>query len=277
MKKSKIIGYSLLLLALTTCFVNPITGRSSIQLMSNANLNEMSLSQYNEVLSTSKVISGEDANRVKSVGKRIADAVKLYYTEIGMENQISKYEWEFNLIEDTQINAWCMPGGKVAVYTGILPVTKDDAGLAVVMGHEISHALAGHSNERISKALLAEAGKGLLTIGVIAKEIKGEDSKKLEAIRALYSIGSGVALLAYDRRSEFEADEMGLYIMAMAGYDPRNAPDFWDRMKEASGKSSIPTFLSTHPSPKRRKSVLESKMPRAMEYYRAAIKRLNIS
>jgi len=275
MKRSKIIGYSLLLFALTTCFVNPITGRSSIQLMSNTNLNEMSLNQYNEVLSTSKVVSGADSERVKAVGKRIAEAVKLFYKEKGLEKQISEYNWDFNLIEDEQINAWCMPGGKVAVYTGILPVTKDDAGLAVVMGHEISHALAGHSNERISKALLSEAGKGLLTIGVIAKEAKGEDSRKLQAIEALYSIGSGVTLLAYDRRSEFEADEMGLYIMAMAGYDPRNAPDFWERMKEASGKSSVPTFLSTHPSPKRRKSVLESNMPKAMEYYREAIKRLN--
>jgi len=275
MKKSKIIGYSLLLLTLTTCFVNPITGRSSIQLMSNTNLNKMSLNQYNEVLSTSKVISGPDAERIKAVGKRIANAVKIYYKEKGLEKNISEYNWEFNLIDDKQINAWCMPGGKVAVYTGILPVTKDDAGLAVVMGHEISHALAGHSNERISKALLSEAGKGLLTIGAIAKDARGEDSRKLQAIGALYSIGSGVTLLAYDRRSESEADEMGLYIMAMAGYDPRNAPDFWERMEETSEKSNVPTFLSTHPSPKRRKAMLKSKIPKAMEYYKDAIKRLS--
>jgi len=271
MKKLKFIGLPLLLLlVLVTCFVNPITGRSSLQFMSNTELNAMSLSQYQEVLSTSKVVSGLDADRVKTVGERIANAVKFYYKEIGMEKQISEYKWEFNLIEDEQINAWCMPGGKVAVYTGILPVTKDDAGLAVVMGHEISHALAGHSNERISKAMLSEAGKGLITIGAIAK---GEDDKKIAIINALYTVGSGLTLLAYDRRSEFEADEMGLYIMAMAGYDPRNAPVFWERMEEASGKSSVPTFLSTHPSPRNRKSTLEAKMPKAMEYYREAIKK----
>ncbi|MCT4330474.1 M48 family metallopeptidase [Elizabethkingia anophelis] len=264
MKITSIIGAAAIATTFTGCVTNPITGRSSIQIADSNQINTMALQEYKTTLSKSKVIAGADATRVKTVGARIANAARNYYRSIGREQDLANYQWEFNLLQDKQLNAWCMPGGKVAVYTGILPVTKDDNGLAVVMGHEISHALAGHGNERISQATLAQYGGQLVGTSL-------SNGQMASIFNQLYPVGAQVGLLAYGRKQESEADQMGLYLMAMAGYDPRTAPAFWQRMQDASGGASgTPAFLSTHPNPVNRKAALEAMMPKALEYYKAA-------
>lgn len=263
-KLHKIIGVGALALTLTACTTNPITGRSSLQLANNQEIAAMALQQYNETLSKSKVLRGTTAAKsVQNVGLRIKNAANNYYRSIGREADVASYQWEFNLIEDKSINAWCMPGGKVAVYTGILPVTKNDTGLAVVMGHEISHALAGHGNERISQAMAAQYGGAILG-GAIS------NGQMASIFQQVYPLGAQVALMKYGRSQELEADEMGLYLMAMAGYDPRQSTPFWERMEAASSGQRPPEFLSTHPNPENRRADLDKNMGKALEYYRKA-------
>lgn len=264
MKITKVVGLSLAVISLSACVTNPITGRSSIQFANNAEISTMSAQEYKTTLSKSKVVTGTtDANRVKNVGNKIKNAAEKYYTSIGRAADLENYNWEFNLINDTQLNAWCMPGGKVAVYTGILPVTKDDSGLAVVMGHEVSHALAGHGNERISQATIAQYGGALVGSSL-------GSSQWASVFEQVYPIGAQVGLMAYGRKQELEADKMGLYLMGMAGYDPRTAPSFWQRMEAASSGGKTPAFLSTHPNPASRIADIEAAMPKALEYYKAA-------
>ncbi|WP_187477345.1 M48 family metallopeptidase [Amniculibacterium sp. G2-70] len=265
MKKIKFFGYALASVALVSCVTNPMTGRSSLQIGNNAELSTMALKEYNNTLSKSKVIKNTAAAKsVTNVGMRIKNAANNYYKSIGREGDLANYQWEFALIEDKQLNAWCMPGGKVAVYTGILPITKDDTGLAVVMGHEVSHALAGHGNERISQAMIAQYGGAILGASI--------SNAQLQSIfQQAYPMGSQVALLAYGRKQESEADQMGLYLMAMAGYDPRQAVPFWNRMEAASsGANKPPEFLSTHPGAENRIAGLNANMAKALEYYKAA-------
>lgn len=260
---NRIFGIGALSLMMMACTTNPITGRKSLQLANDQEISAMALQQYRETLSKSKVISGTTAAKsVQNVGLRIKNAANNYYRSIGREGDLTNYQWEFNLLEDKQVNAWCMPGGKVAVYSGILPISKTDAGLAVVLGHEISHALAGHGNERISQAMVAEYGGAI---------IGGTTSGQMATIfQQVYPIGAQVALLKYGRNQELEADEMGLYLMSMAGYDPREAQPFWQRMESSSTSSGTPEFLSTHPSPENRRADLEKHMPKALEYYKTA-------
>lgn len=253
-------------IAITTgCTTNPITGRKSFQIKSlDTELAQTSITQYKKTLSKSKVITNtSSAKQVKRVGEKIKNAAYQYYASIGRTADLANYSWEFSLIEDKQINAWCMPGGKVAVYTGILPITKDDTGMAVVMGHEVSHALAGHGNERISQAMIAQYGGAILG-GAISQ------SQWAAVFQKAYPIGAQVALLKYGRTQELEADQMGLYLMAMAGYDPRQAQPFWERMGASSSGRNIPEFLSTHPNPDTRRADLERHLPRALQYYQAA-------
>ncbi|MDN5627125.1 MAG: M48 family metallopeptidase [Weeksellaceae bacterium] len=262
----KILKTSALLIAalgVTACVTNPITGRSSIQFANNSEIATAAATEYKSTLASAKIVTGTDANRVKNVGARIKNAAYAYYKSIGRESALSGYNWEFNLIQDSQLNAWCMPGGKVAFYTGILPVCKDDNGIAVVMGHEVSHALAGHGNERISQAMIAQYGGSLLGATVSNSQWAG-------IFERLYPVGAQVGLLAYGRKQESEADEMGLYLMAMAGYDPRKATSFWQRMEAASTGSKTPEFLSTHPNPQNRIADLNADMPKALQYYKAA-------
>lgn len=264
MKLSKItIGIGILAFALA-CTTNPVTGRKSFQLMGDSEISAMSLQQYNEVLSKSKVITNsKDATMVKSVGQRIQMAAQDYYKSLGREKDIANYKWEFNLIDDPQKNAWCMPGGKVAFYTGIMPICKDDTGVAVVMGHEVSHALAGHGNERISSQMLTQ-GLGMAG-GMLIK------NQKIQQVFSIaYPLGSQGALLAYGRKQELEADQMGLYIMAMAGYDPNQAPLFWHRMEAKETGSRAPEFLSTHPNPDNRRMDLIAHMDKAVAFYKAS-------
>lgn len=258
-KLSAIIAFSFAAIACTT---NPITGRTSLQLANNQEIAAMALQQYKETLSKVKVINGTVAAKsVQNVGLRIKNAANNYYKSIGREADIANYQWEFNLVDDKQLNAWCMPGGKVVVYSGILPVTKDDTGLAVVLGHEISHALAGHGNERISQAMVAEYGGAILGSTISNGQIAS-------IFQQVYPVGAQVALLKYGRSQELEADEMGLYLMSMAGYDPRQAHPFWQRMEASSNGNTPPEFLSTHPSPENRRADLQRHMPKALEYYK---------
>lgn len=264
MKILKISSYALVGIGLIACVTNPITGRSSIQIANNSEIATAASTEYRSTLAKAKVVTGTaDANRVKNVGAKIKNAAYAYYKSIGRESALAGYSWEFNLIQDNQLNAWCMPGGKVAFYTGIMPVCKDESGVAVVMGHEVSHALAGHGNERISQAMLAQYGGSLLG-GTMS------NSQWAGVFEKVYPIGAQVGLMAYGRKQESEADQMGLYLMAMAGYDPRTSTSFWQRMEASSTGNRPPEFLSTHPNPANRISELNANMPKALEYYKAA-------
>ena len=264
MKIKHLLGIGAIALLAVACTTNPITGRSSLQLANNSEILTMSAQEYRSTLSKGKVITGTaDAKRVSNVGMRIKSAAERYYQSIGRSADLANYSWEFNLLQSSELNAWCMPGGKVAVYTGILPVTKNDNGLAVVMGHEVSHALAGHGNERISQAMVAQYGGAILG-GTIS------NAQWANVFQKVYPIGSQVALLKYGRNQESEADKMGLYLMGMAGYDPREAVPFWSRMEASSKGGRQPEFLSTHPNPETRISDINKDLPKALEYYKAA-------
>ncbi|MCA6067359.1 M48 family metallopeptidase [Chryseobacterium sp. RG1] len=264
MKITQLLGIGAIALLAVACTTNPITGRSSLQIADNSEIMTMSAQEYKTTLGKSKVITGTtDAKRVVNVGTRIKAAAEKYYASIGRSADLASYNWEFNLLQSSELNAWCMPGGKVAVYTGILPITKNDNGLAVVMGHEVSHALAGHGNERISQAMVAQYG-GQILGGTIS------NAQWASIFEKAYPIGSQVALLKYGRNQESEADKMGLYLMGMAGYDPREAIPFWNRMEAASTGAKQPEFLSTHPNPETRISDINKDLPKALEYYKAA-------
>ncbi len=264
MKITHFFGMTATALAVVACTTNPMTGRQSFQIGSlNSQIQTSSLQQYQQTLKESKVVTGSQAQMVKSVGQKIKTAAEKYYISIGRGADLANYQWEFNLLQDDQINAWCMPGGKVAVYTGILPISKDQTGLAVVMGHEVSHALAGHGNERISQSMVAQYGGAILG-GTIS------NAQWASVFEKVYPIGSQVALLKYGRTQESEADEMGLNLMAMAGYDPRQAIPFWNRMEASSSGAKQPEFLSTHPSPGTRIADIQKDLPKALEYYKAS-------
>lgn len=264
MKLINTIGIGAMMFAAVACSTNPITGRRSLQLANDAEIASMAAQEYQKTITQSKIISGTtQAKSVANVGTRIKNAAYNYYKTLGREGDLTNYQWEFKLIDNKQINAWCMPGGKVAVYTGIMPVTQNDTGLAVVMGHEVSHALAGHGNERISQAMVAQLGS------VIGSQVSGGQWGAI--FEQVYPIGAQVGLMAYGRKQELEADQMGLYLMGMAGYDPRQAIPFWQRMESASaGSQRPPEFLSTHPGPENRQAALNSYMDKALTYYRAA-------
>jgi predicted Zn-dependent protease len=259
---------SLLLLIIVfplSCQTVPITGRQQLSLIPSDTILGMSFQSYDEFLSKNKAITNtQESQMVKRVGQRIQHAVEQYMNENNMSNRLQGYKWEFNLIEDKSINAWAMPGGKVAVYTGILPVAKDDTGLAVVMGHEIAHAVARHGDERMSQGLVAQMG-GVALSAALAKN-PGETTN---LFMAAYGLGTQVGvLLPYSRLQESEADHLGLVFMAMAGYDPRSAADFWRRMAASKQGASPPEFLSTHPADASRIKNIEALTPDALRYYR---------
>ena len=252
-------------LLMYSCAKVPLTGRSQLALVPNAELQPLVNEEYQKALNANKVLTTtKDGQMVVRVGKRMAASVEKYLTDNGYGELVSELAWEFNLLESEQINAWCMPGGKVAFYTGILPITKDETGLAVVMGHEIAHAVASHARERMSMGLLLNVGVGALSSAM------GQNPTLTQQI-FLQSVGMGsqLGMLKFSRKHELEADEMGLIFMAMAGYDPRQAPVFWERMAAAGG-AAPPEFLSTHPGPDRRIDRLNANMAKAMEYYNAA-------
>lgn len=246
-----------------SCSTVPFSGRKQLQLLPESEMLAMSLTRYDAFLKDNKVSRNNDESEmVKRVGNRIASAVETYFRDNGMSNRLDNFQWAFNLIEDNMPNAWCMPGGKVVVYSGILPVTENETGLAVVMGHEIAHAVARHGNERMSQQLTVQLGGTALSA---AMNEKPEKTKNI--FMAAYGVGSQLAYtLPYSRTHETEADQLGLIFMAMAGYNPREAVDFWQRMSEVGGQKP-PEFLSTHPSDRTRVRNLREFLPEALEYY----------
>jgi len=257
--------FLLLLFIILGCAEVPITQRRGLHLVPENQLLTMSLQQYGEVLQKSKLSKDQQkVNMVRNVGSKIAKAAEAFLAESGKGADVKNYKWEFNLIEDDKmVNAWVMPGGKAAVYTGILPFTQNKNGLAVVLGHEVGHALAGHGNERMSQALLANMGGMALSAAL---------SSQSQETRQLFmtAFGAGAAigfLLPYSRLHESEADRIGLTLMARAGYDPREAIPFWERMSKEEGKSRPPEFLSTHPAPQTRIANINAHIPEALKYY----------
>jgi len=248
-----------------SCSTVPLTGRKQVSLLPESQLIGLSLTNYDEFMSSHTVSKNmAQTKMVKEVGQNIANAVKSYLKSQGKESLLEGYQWEYNLVDDPQPNAWCMPGGKIVVYTGILPYTKDAAGLAVVMGHEVAHAVARHGNERMSQQVVAQYGAQVLSSFI---------SDKPEATQMIFQQAYGLGtqygvMLPYSRMHESEADKMGLVFMSIAGYDPHNAVEFWERMSQIGGQKP-PELMSTHPSDETRMKALADYMPEAMKYYKS--------
>ena len=251
------------------CAEVPVTHRKGLHLVPKSELLSLSLRQYDQTLKKSKLSTDQGkVQMVRRVGERIARSAEAFLQESGKKQQIKDYKWEFNLIEDDKVvNAWAMPGGKVAVYTGILPYTKDETGLAVVMGHEVAHALADHGNERMSQTLLANMGGMALSVA-----LSNKPQQTRELFLTVFGAGASVGLmLPYSRLHESEADRIGMVLMARAGYDPREAITFWERMNKKEGPRP-PEFLSTHPAPASRQANLKTYIPEALPYYKKPLK-----
>ena len=252
-----------------SCSTVPITGRKQFSILPSSAMLSMSLQQYDEFLKANKISRNQEQTQmVKKVGKRIQMAVEQYFTDNNMSHELKDYKWEFNLIESKEKNAWAMPGGKVVVYEGILPITRDEAGLAVVMGHEIAHAIAKHGNERMSQGLVAQMG-GM----AISKALEEKPDKTKQLWMTAFGIGAqyGV-ILPFSRLQETEADHLGLIFMAMAGYDPNEAVEFWERMAQTKDGQVPPEFLSTHPSDETRIRKIKESIPKAKQYYNRSAK-----
>ncbi|MGD8973586.1 MAG: M48 family metallopeptidase [Desulfobacterales bacterium] len=254
-----------LLLQFQGCAEVPITHRKGLHLVPETELLSMSLQQYDEVLKKSKLSTDtRKVEMVRRTGNRIAKAAEGFLAETRQQDKIKNFKWEFNLIEDDKnVNAWVMPGGKAAVYTGILPYTQNETGLAVVLGHEVAHALADHGNERMSEALIANMGGMALSVALTR-----QPQQTQQLFMTVYGAGANVGfLLPYSRLHESEADRIGLTLMARAGYDPREAIPFWERMGKQEGKSRPPQFLSTHPATETRIADIKKYIPEALPYY----------
>ena len=243
-----------------SCATNPVTGKKSLNFVSNSELFPSSFQQYDTFLKENKVISGTaDAKKVENVGMRIKAAAEKYLTYLGQSQYLKDYRWEYKLVENKEVNAWCLPGGKIVVYSGILPITQNDAGLATVMGHEVSHALANHGAQRMSAAQLQQLG----AVGV-AVATGSQSTENQQMWQKYYGLGSEVGvMLPFSRSNESEADKIGLTLMAIAGYNPDDSIAFWTRMSAKSGGAGTPEFLSTHPSDATRIANLKSLIPQA--------------
>ena len=242
------------------CATNPVTGKKNLNFVSNSELFPSSFQQYSQFISENKVITGTaDAKLVEAVGLKIKKAAEKYLTYLGQAQYLTDYRWEYKLVDNKEVNAWCMPGGKIVVYSGILPVTQNESGLATVMGHEVSHALANHGAQRMSAAQLQQIGGAALGA---ATSGKSETTQQIFA--QAYGLGSEVGvMLPFSRSNETEADKIGLTLMAIAGYNPDDAIAFWTRMSAKSGASGTPEFMSTHPADATRIANLKSLIPEA--------------
>lgn len=252
---------------IVACSTNPLTKKSQLTLLPESELQAMGTQQYQQFLSTNRVVSpsgNRDAEMVRRVGIRITRAVQEYYAQNGITEKLNGFNWEYNLVDDKAVNAWCMPGGKIVVYTGLLPISQNEAALAVVMGHEVSHALLQHGNQRMSQGLLTELGGVALSVAVADKP---KETQNL--FLAAYGAGTAVGvMLPFSRKQELEADRFGLIWTAMAGYNPQEAIPLWERMERASQGQKPPEFLSTHPSEGTRIDELQKFMPEALKYYK---------
>jgi predicted Zn-dependent protease len=259
----------LLVLLMVQCATVPLTGRKQFTLIPSSQILSLSNDSYNQVLRENKIsTNAEYINTVNQVGHNITAAVEKYFASQNQSSLLNGYEWKYNVLVSKEMNAWCMPGGKIAFYEGIMPVCIDASGVAVVMSHEIAHAIANHGNERMSQELAVQLSGMALDVALAEKP----EATRQIALSA-FGVGSSVGvLLPYSRKHESEADELGLYFMAMAGYNPTKAIDFWQRMM-AQNKGTPPEFLSTHPSDQTRIDQLKAKMGKAMDFYNKSQKK----
>ncbi len=239
----KLILIAVVFLMVTACKTNPFTGKSTLNFYPNSQIFPMAFAQYNEFLTENNVVTGtSEAQMITNVGQRISSAAERWLNSNGYAGYLKDYKWEYNLVKDETVNAWCMPGGKIVFYTGILPICQGETGVAVVMGHEVAHALADHGAQRMSAGTLQQ-------IGAVAGNVAIKDPQKRNMFNQAYGIGSSLGvMLPFSRSHETEADRIGLQIMAIAGYNPDEAADLWRRMKSKSGGQAPPEFMSTHPS-----------------------------
>lgn len=262
----KIILSSLLVSILFfSCHKNAVTGKRAFTLLPESEMMAMSFTEYDKFLSEHPPLPANDDRviMVKRCGLRIQKAVEQFYAEKKATDDLKGFQWEFNVVNDNAVNAWCMPGGKVVVYTGLLPVTQDEQSLAIVMGHEIAHAIARHGNQRMSEGLLVQFGGVALSVALSQKPALTQ-----QLFLQAYGIGTGLGSLKYSRSHESEADKMGLIFAAIAGYNPEVAVSFWERMAASSSSQKPPELLSTHPSDATRIKDLKAFMPEAKKYYK---------
>lgn len=259
MKFKSIISLTVVTALVVACATNPFTGKKTMALVPNSQIFPMAFQQYGQFLKENKVITGSaDARMITNVGQKIAAASERYLNANGYAGYLNDYKWEYNLVEDPAVNAWCMPGGKIVFYTGILPITQGEAGVAAVMGHEVAHALANHGQQRMSAAQYQALGS------VAGNLALGSDPKKQQIFNQSYGLASTVGvMLPFSRSHESEADRIGLTLMAIAGYDPIEAADLWRRMQANAGGNAPPEFLSTHPSSATRINNLTAWAPEA--------------
>lgn len=263
----RILFLALFFMLLNSCARNAITGRKQWQFFKESDIQNMALQQYRQFLTQNKVVAtsvSKDAEMVKRVGERISKAVTKFYTEKGLAKELEGYNWEYNLVDSKEVNAWCMPGGKIVVYTGLLPISQNEAALAAVMGHEVAHALAKHGNERMSQATAQQLGGIAVELAVANKTPEAQ-----LLFRSAYGIGTTVGgTLPFSRKHELEADKLGLIYAALAGYNPQEAIPLWERMAKAGGGQKPPELLSTHPAEETRIAKLKELMPEALKYYK---------
>ena len=249
---------------LLACSENAVTGKKSFSLISENQMQQMAESQYDSFLKTSQVLNNKDAAMVKRIGSRISTAITKYYTNLGKADVLDGYKWEYNLVDSKEVNAWCMPGGKIVVYTGILPITQTEDALAVVMGHEIAHAVIQHGTSRMNEGFFTQLGGQALSIALATKSAQTQN-----LFLNAYGIGTQYgSALPNSRKQELEADKFGLLFSALAGYDPRVAVGFWERMAKASGGQKPAEFFSTHPSDATRIAKIKEYLPEAMKSYK---------
>jgi predicted Zn-dependent protease len=260
MRKYIYIGTAVILGIVASCATNPFSGKRTMALVPDSQILPSAFAQYSEFLKTNKVVSGTaNAKLVESVGIKIKNAAERYLNAKGYQGYLKDYRWEYKLVDSPEVNAWCMPGGKIVIYTGILPVTKNEAGLATVMGHEVAHALANHGQQRMSAGLVQQLGALGTQLAV------GNQSEQTQAM-AMQAYGAGsnvIGMLPFSRKHESEADEIGLTLMAIAGYNPDESVLFWSRMSEKSGGGAPSELLSTHPSDATRMTNLRNLIPKA--------------
>ncbi len=265
MFKRVFILFIITVMLVSGCYKVPVTGRHQFRMLPESIIMSMSLTAYNDFLRTNPPLpaTNNDAFRVKNVGSRMSQAVDHYLVSNGFKKIKKNFQWSFELVNESSVNAWCMPGGKIVFYTGIMPLVMNDAGIAVIMGHEMAHAVARHGNERMSQQIALYMGGISLAV---AMNQKPEETRNI--FLSVYGIGGALGALAYSRKHEYEADKIGMVFMALTGYDPAEAISFWERMEAYSSGVQIPQFLSTHPTHTNRIKEMKEFLPKAQKYYK---------